>query len=129
MTKTRVFISFDYDYDLDLKNLLVGQSKNEDSPFEISDWSIKETVNGDWKAEARKRIIRSDVVAVICGEHTDAATGVSAEIRIAQDEGVDYFLLHGRSGKNCKKPRAATREDKVYRWTWDNLKILIDGGR
>lgn len=129
MTKTRVFISFDYDYDVDLKNLLIGQSRNDDSPFEISDWSIKEAISGDWKAEARERIVRSDVVAVICGEHTDIATGVSAEIRIAQDEDVDYFLLQGRSGKSCKKPKAAKPEDKLYRWTWDNLKVLVGGGR
>jgi len=32
MAKPRVFISFDYDHDLDLKNLLVGQARNDDSP-------------------------------------------------------------------------------------------------
>lgn len=129
MAKTRVFISFDYDNDVDLKNLLVGQAKNDDSPFEISDWSIKETVAGNWREEARRRIVRSDVVAVICGEHTDAATGVSTELRIAQDEGVDYFLLWGRSERQCKKPKAAKATDKIYKWTWENLKVLIGGGR
>lgn len=33
----RVFVSFDYDNDLRPKDLLVGQSKNEDSPFELVD--------------------------------------------------------------------------------------------
>ena len=41
MAKKRTFISFDYDHDSDLKNLLVGQARNEDSPFEITDMSIK----------------------------------------------------------------------------------------
>lgn len=45
--KVRVFISFDYDHDVDLKNLLVGQAKNEDSPFEITDMSAKEELTGD----------------------------------------------------------------------------------
>lgn len=129
MAKTRVFISFDYDNDVDLKNLLVGQAKNYDSPFEISDWSIKETVAGNWREEARRRIVRSDVVAVICGEHTDTAAGVSTELRIAQDEGIDYFLLWGRSERQCKKPKAAKATDKIYKWTWENLKVLIGGGR
>jgi hypothetical protein len=40
-TKTPVFISFDYDHDVALKEFLVGQAKNEDSPFFIQDWSIK----------------------------------------------------------------------------------------
>lgn len=34
MAKTRTFISFDYDHDSDLKSLLVGQAKNDDSPFQ-----------------------------------------------------------------------------------------------
>lgn len=42
MTKKKVFISFDFDNDLKLKNLLAGQAKLSDSPFEISDWSLKE---------------------------------------------------------------------------------------
>ncbi len=45
MAKTRTFISFDYDHDSDLKLLLVGQAKNSDSPFEITDMSIKETID------------------------------------------------------------------------------------
>lgn len=48
MGKKRTFISFDYDHDLDLKNLLVGQARNTDSPFEITDMSIKETIAKDW---------------------------------------------------------------------------------
>ena len=35
MAKKRTFISFDYDHDNDLKILLVGQAKREDSPFAI----------------------------------------------------------------------------------------------
>jgi len=129
MAKTRVFISFDYDHDIDLKNLLVGQAKNEDSPFEIADFSIKEAISEDWKKKARTRIKGCGVIIVICGEHTDTASGVSAEVKITQDEGVSYFLLWGRSSKKCKKPKAAKASDKIYKWTWDNLKDLIGGAR
>lgn len=84
MAKKRVLISFDYDHDLDLKNLLVGQSKNSDTPFEIADFSIKEAISEDWKKKARTRIKGCNVVTVICGLHTNTATGVSAEVKIAQ---------------------------------------------
>lgn len=124
----RVFISFDYDHDLDLKNLLVGQAKNPDSPFEIADWSIKDP-SADWKQRARERIRRVAQVAVICGEHTDVATGVSEEIRIARSESKPYFLLYGRAEKTCRKPTAALADDKMYKWTWENLKKLIAGSR
>ncbi len=129
MAKTRAFISFDYDNDKTLKELLVGQAKHKDSPFEISDWSIKEAISEDWKKKARERIKKVDVVVVICGEHTDKATGVSAEVKIAQDEDISYFLLNGYSEKTCKKPTAAKDSDKIYKWTWENLKKLIGGGR
>jgi len=129
MAKKRVFISFDYDHDLDLKNLLIGQAKNEDSPFEIADFSIKEAISEDWKKKARTRIKGCDVVAVICGEETDTASGINAEVKIAQEEKVDYFLLWGRKDKTCKKPTAAKSTDKIYKWTWDNLKVLIGGTR
>lgn len=128
MAKVPVFISFDYDHDSDLKTLLVGQSKHEGSPFDIADWSVK-VASPNWKDDARARIKRCEQVAVICGEHTDTATGVNAEINIAAEEGKPYFLLAGRaSGKN-KKPTAAKTSDKMYNWTWDNLKNLIAGGR
>lgn len=129
MGKKRAFISFDYDHDLDLKNLLVGQAKNPDSPFEIIDMSIKEAISTDWKAKARRRIKGCDVVIVICGKNTDSAIGVSAELKIAQEEYVPYFLLYGRSNDKCVKPVAAKNSDKMYEWTWKNLKLLIDGKR
>ena len=128
-TPKRAFVSFDYDHDLDLKVLLVGQAKHSDTPFSIHDLSIKEAITEEWKEKARTRIKGCDVVIVICGENTDTATGVSAEITIAQDERVPYFLLKGRSNKTCKRPKAAYSTDKIYDWTWDNLKKLIHGQR
>ena len=129
MANKRAFISFDYDHDLDLKNLLVGQAKNPDTPFNISDFSIKETISKDWKSKARTRIKGCDVVIVVCGQYTHTASGVSAELQIAQEESIPYFLLWGRSDKECTKPTTATKTDKIYKWTWDNLKSLISGNR
>jgi len=128
MAKVPVYIAFDYDHDQGLKALLVGQAANSDSPFEIADWSIK-TASQNWKAEARARIKRASQVIVLCGEHTDTATGVSEEIRIAVDETKPYFLLAGYSNKTNKKPTAAASNDKMYNWTWPNLKALIGGSR
>lgn len=127
--KQRAFISFDYDNDSDLKNLLVGQAKNEESPFYIIDMSIKEAISKEWKDKARTRIKGCDVVIVICGEKTHTATGVSAELTITQEESIPYFLLWGRPDKTCTKPIVARSTDKIYEWTWENLKKLIHGQR
>ena len=86
MARVPVYISFDYDHDDDLKVMLAGQAKHEDSAFEIIDHSIKEA-SADWKEKARTRIRRSQRVIVICGEHTHTATGINVEINIANEEG------------------------------------------
>jgi hypothetical protein len=124
-----VFISFDYDHDSDLKVLLVGQSKNGDSPFNISDKSVKQELTGDWKAKVLTRIKSVDLVVVICGEYTANASGVNAEVKMAQEAGKPYFLLYGRATKQCKKPNSAKSSDKIYKWEWPVLKKLIGGAR
>jgi hypothetical protein len=124
----RVFVSFDYDNDATLKEFFVGQSRLPDSPFTISDWSIKVASPG-WKEEARRRIRASDIVAVVCGEHAHTAVGVATEVTIAQDEKIPFFLLKGYKDKTCTKPTTAMPSDKMYKWTWDNLKKLIAGDR
>lgn len=127
-SKKRVYICFDYDHDLDIKNNLVAQSKMDDSPFDIIDMSIKEAIDSKWKQYARQRIKSCDVVIVLCGRYTASASGVSAELTIAQEENKPYFLLAGHKDGSVI-PRGARSSDKLYRWTWDNLKILIHGGR
>lgn len=84
--KKRVFISFDYDHDSDIKGSLVAQARNDDSPFEIVDMSIKEAIDQNWKSYARKRIKGCDCVIVLCGFNTDTAKGVTAELSIAQEK-------------------------------------------
>ena len=129
MGKTRAFISFDFENDSDLRDFLVGQSKHPDSPFEIEDWSLKEPLSGDWKEKIRTRIKKCDVVIVMCGHKTDIASGVNAELKIAQEENKPYFLLAGRKEGINKKPKNAKPSDKLYKWTWKNLKSLIQGRR
>jgi len=125
----RAFISFDYDNDGELRDTLVGQARLPNSPFAIVDYSLKERIESKWKEEVRSRIRKTDLVIVICGEHTDVARGVAAELSITREENKPYFLLRGRPGKTCKKPPMAAKSDKIYTWNWDNLSKLIAGAR
>jgi hypothetical protein len=129
MRRKKMFVSFDYDHDADLKMLLIGQSKHQDTPFEVWDSSIKEHLTGNWKEKVRTRMRDVDVVCILCGTHTHTAAGVAAELTIAKELKKEYFLLNGYSKKTCTKPTTATSNDKLYNWTWDNLKTLIHGGR
>ncbi|HEY0260714.1 MAG TPA: hypothetical protein VGC18_12790 [Lacisediminihabitans sp.] len=118
-------MSFDYDNDARLKDLLIGQAKNPGSPFEVQDWSVK-TARPGWRTDAKNRIARSSQVVVLCGRHMGTASGVNVEIELAREAGKPYFLLAGYD--NSTRPTAAAG-DKLYKWTWENLKILIAGGR
>lgn len=124
---TRAFISYDYDNDARLKDLLVGQARHSDSPFEIVDWSIK-SATADWKVQARRRIKASGLVIVLCGKNMSSATGVNVELAIAKEEAVPYFLLAGYQ-HGSGRPTSAGYSDKLYTWTWDNLKALVGGSR
>ena len=129
MAIKRAFISFDFDHDEELRNALVGQAKNPDSPFAIANWSVKEPFTGNWKSKVRDRIRRTDLTIVICGRHTHTAKGVAVELSITREEYNPYFLLWGRPNFDCTKPEQALGSDKIYKWTWENLRLLIDGER
>jgi MTH538 TIR-like domain (DUF1863) len=129
MAKSRVFISFDVDHDEGAKTMLAGQAKHSDSPFDFTDASVKEHLTGDWKEKVRRRMDSVDLVVVLCGTMTHTAAGVAHEVQIAQEKRKSYFLLSAYSDKQCTRPTTALSADKIYEWTWDNLKKLIGGAR
>jgi hypothetical protein len=127
MAKKRAFISFDFDHDEDLRNLLVGQAKHPDSPFDIIDYSVRKPwAETSWEAKCLARIRKTEVVIILVGEYTYRAEGVITEINLAKIANVPYFGIHGRGDKRCPVPEGL---NKTYRWTWDNLKALISGER
>lgn len=122
MAKKRVFISFDYDNDLYLKNLLVGQAKNPDSPFEISDWSLKEAApQWDWENKAEAKIKNVDIVVVIAGTYTYRASGVLKEIALARKHNKKVVQIKPQG----TYPNRVENAGVLYDWTWDNLKSLL----
>ena len=130
MARKHVFISFDYDNDRDLPGNLVAQAKRSESPFAFVDRTVTEPFDSKWQQEVRKLIRNSDLVVVICGQHTHQAAGVAAELSITQEERKPYFLLRGRRRKTCTKPKNALRKDTIHRWKWTTLqKLFTNEGR
>jgi len=125
MAKKRVFVSFDFDNDKTLREFIVGQAKHPDSPFDVADWSMKEAApQKDWKAEARARIKRSDIVLVMVGPKTHSAPGVLTEVGMARDERKSIVQVIGYRDSSPKPVPGAGR---LYRWNWENLKKLLGG--
>jgi hypothetical protein len=112
----RVFLSFDCEHDLDLHARLLAEAAGRAS-FAISDQSEDGAITGAWTDRVRRRISASDEVVIICGEHSDKSSRMSAELRIAQEMKKPYVLLWGRRQRMCKKPKSARSADGMYVWT------------
>lgn len=121
MSKIDVFVSFDTGNDEELYELLLAQSRTPNSGFRVLGGSEHPSATEVWGERVRRRIREVDQVIVICGEHTKAAMGVSAELRIAQEERKPYFLLWGRRDVMCTKPVGAKSSEGMFSWT---LQIL-----
>lgn len=122
-TKTRVFVSFDFDNDKVLKDFIIGQSRREDSPFNVIDISLKEAQPmKTWEEKANAAIKRSDIVVVMVGPKTHKAPGVLKEVKMARDEGIKIVQVIGyKDGDYTAVPNAG----RLYSWNWENLKKLL----
>ncbi len=124
MAKKKVFISFDFDNDKTLKEFIVGQAKNSDSPFEISDHSLKEAApEKDWLDKASRAIGRADVFIIMLGSKTRFASGVKKELGVAIEKGKTKFQIIGYKGGSSTW--AVPNGGRVYSWSWENLKKLL----
>ncbi|MDB5273783.1 MAG: hypothetical protein JWO58_2150 [Chitinophagaceae bacterium] len=122
-TRKKVFVSFDFDNDKFLKDCLIGQSKLEQSPFEVYDYSLKEaSKEKEWEEKARKKIEQSDLVIVVLGEHTHQSTGVLKEIAIAKSLNKKIIQLIGHKDIKYQRIKGA---GYVYQWKWENLEKVL----
>lgn len=124
MAKKKVFVSFDYDNDKTLKDFIIGQAKNSDSPFEVSDHSLKEAKpEKDWLEHAKRAIGRSDVFIIMLGSKTKNASGVLKELNAAIEKNKPKFQIIGyRDGTS---DWAVPGGGRTYSWNWENLKKLL----
>ncbi len=124
MAKKKVFVSFDFDNDKALKDFIIGQAKLDDSPFEVSDFSLKEAApEQQWLDKARAAISRSEVFIVMLGSKTKKAPGVLKEVKLANELKKTKFQIIGY--KEGTEDWAVPEAGRVYRWNWDNLKKLL----
>lgn len=124
MGKKKVFVSFDFDNDKTLKDFIIGQAKLADSPFEVTDLSLKEAApEKDWLDKARAAISRSEIFIVMLGPKTKSAPGVLKEVKLANDLNKAKFQIIGY--KDGSDEWAVPNGGRVYRWDWENLKKLL----
>ena len=125
MSKNRVFISFAIE-DKNLRDLLVGQAKNKNSPFEFVDMSVKEPWDSTWKTNCRTRIKGCDGVLIIVTSNTKQAEGQLWEIKCAKEEEIPR---RGIWGHDNNRPTTLPNEldgVRIVDWTWENIANWLD---
>jgi len=124
MAKTKVFVSYDFDNDKALYDFIIGQAKLSDSPFEVSDHSLREAApEKDWATKAHAAISRADKFMVMLGSKTRNASGVKKEVAMAKNLGKTRFQIIGYT--NGSSEWAVPDAGVTYKWNWDNLKKLL----
>ena len=122
MARTKVFVSFEYETGYELKETLIGQAKQQDSPFSVTDSSLKEREpESVWRDKARQAIEGCDVFVTLLSENTHNAPGVLEEIKIARKLGKPRFQLRAR-GHRWRAMRGA---GELVVWTWPNLQRAL----
>ena len=119
MPKTKIFVSFEYESGYQLKETLIGQADQPDSPFAVTDFSLQERQpESEWRDKAQSAIARCDVFVTLLSENTHNAPGVQDEIAIARGLKKRRFQLRPQGHKWREMPGAG----KLVVWTWPNLK-------
>lgn len=124
-TKTkRAFIAFAIE-DKNLRDFLVGQARNDKSPFEFTDMSVKEPWSNEWKKNVRTRIKGCNGVIGIITNNTKDATGQLFELQCAYEENVPVLLIFGNDDRPNYLPEPIN-DRRILLWSWDNIKNFLD---
>lgn len=121
----RVFISFAIE-DKTLRGFLVGQAKNERSPFDFVDMSVKKPWDSAWKTRCRTKIKGCDGVLIIVTKKTRSADGQLWEIKCAKEEGIARRGIWGYSDDKPAYLPPELNGVRIVNWTWDNIKNWLD---
>jgi hypothetical protein len=121
----RIFISFAIE-DSNLRDLLVGQARNDNSPFEFVDMSVKQAWDSTWKTNCRTKIKGCNGMIIIITKNTKNADGQLWEVKCAKEEGIPRRGIWGHSDdKPASLPTELDGLQVVY-WTWENIKSFIE---
>ena len=127
MADPRAFISFDFDNNLNEKNLFVGQAKNSRTPFNIEDWSSKESLpQRQWEALIEEKINKCNMVIVLVGTKTYLASGVVKEITFADTQNVPVFGVYVGGASSSTNLPAGLPRNRTIDWDWEKIASAID---
>src|SRR2546430_11945732 len=124
-TKKRIFSSFAVE-DKIYRDFLVGQARNERSPFEFVDMSVKQPWDNAWKTNCRTRVKGCDGMVALVSKNTASATGQLWEVKCAREETVPIRGIYVDANNKPATLPAEFTSVRVMYWTWDNIANFIN---
>lgn len=123
--RKKIFISFAIE-DIEYRDHLVQQARNNQSPFDFIDMSVKKKWNpAEWKARCRTKIKRCDGVIVLLSKNTYNAAGARWEMKCAGEEGIKIIGMHiKKNDKGAIPPELKGK--KIIEWSWNNIENFIN---
>ena len=121
----RIFISFAIE-DENLRDLLKGQARNKNSPFEFVDMSVKQPWDSKWKTNCRIRIKGCNGVISIITKNTKNADGQIWEMKCAKEEEIPIIGIYGNDDHVGVKMPDECRYIRLMDWTWSNISNWIN---
>jgi hypothetical protein len=119
----RIFISFAIE-DSTARDFLVGQARNEKSPFEFVDMSVKEPWSDTWKMRCRTKVKGCDGVIALISSKTKNASGARWEMKCADEEGVPMIGVYIYKNDSYIPPELYGHS--VIAWTWSGIASFIN---
>ena len=120
----RIFVSFAIE-DANLRDFLIGQGRNAQTPFSFVDMSVKEPWDSAWKTRCRTKIRGCDGMTGIITSNTPNAAGQLWELNCAYEEEVPVLLIYGHSDDRPDLPEPV-KGRRILNWTWDNIAAFLD---
>lgn len=120
----RIFISFAIE-DETYRDFLVGQARNEKSPFSFVDMSVKQPWDTQWKTNCRIKIKGCDGLIVLLSRNTLHADGALWEIKCAREESIPMIGVYIDKDNKSPIPEELSGY-RVIEWTWDGIKRFIN---
>jgi len=121
----RVFISFATE-DKTYRDFLVGQARNESSPFEFIDMSVKEPWDNAWKTNCQTKIKGCDGMIALVSKNTAKATRHLWEMSCAKEVKVNVLGIYVDARNKPATLPAELSGVRVVNWTWENIANFIN---
>jgi hypothetical protein len=127
MANPRAFISFDFDNNSIGKLLFAGQAKNSRTPFNIEDWSSKETLpQRQWEELIESKINKCNMLIVLVGKKTYTAAGVVKEIAFAKSQDVPVFGVYVAGADGSTTLPTGLQRNRTIDWNWKSIANAVD---